>query len=426
MMEGRVRSIDALRGITIFAMILCAAIGYNSDLPAWMFHCQVPPPDYVFRPEVRGITWVDMVFPFFIFSMGAAMPFSLGRKLEKGESIWRVSLGIVKRWAVLVGFGLAIGHADSIGKTGLDDTMQALVRFGLWLLMFAALLRTRRRWVNLAGWLALAAGFAALHFFCGLPLSLKQNDCIIILLSAVALLGGFAWLFTRESRRLRLLLWLVVIAMKLIGWDFAQYLVIALPATIVGDLLRRPSDGIPSRFALSSIPAILAVFVQLWGLYTRNVALDAAMTFALAVAFALLTFRDRCRAAQVGWMGFALLLAGIAFDPLDGGIAKDYCNMSYLLVTCGQASLVLYVLMWAESRRPLSTNFTMLGRNPMIAYNIAWFVICPFLSAVGVMQWMYGLSAGSQFFGLIQGVVITLLMMAATNLFTEFKIYLRS
>ena len=77
MARERFRSLDVLRGATIFAMTLCAAIGWHSDLPAWMFHCQVPPPDYAFHPEVRGITWVDMVFPFFLFTMGAVLPFSL-------------------------------------------------------------------------------------------------------------------------------------------------------------------------------------------------------------------------------------------------------------------------------------------------------------------------------------------------------------
>ncbi len=54
----RIASIDALRGLAIFGMVFCATIGWNSNLPAWMFHCQVPPPDYVFNPDVRGITWV--------------------------------------------------------------------------------------------------------------------------------------------------------------------------------------------------------------------------------------------------------------------------------------------------------------------------------------------------------------------------------
>ena len=72
----RIASIDILRGITIAGMVLCANIGYYSDLPAWMFHAQTPPPTYAFNPDVPGITWVDLVFPFFLFAMGAAFPFA--------------------------------------------------------------------------------------------------------------------------------------------------------------------------------------------------------------------------------------------------------------------------------------------------------------------------------------------------------------
>lgn len=69
----RIASIDVLRGIAIFGMVLCAQIGWNSGLPAWMFHAQTPPPDYAFNPEVRGLTWVDLVFPFFLFFDGSGL-----------------------------------------------------------------------------------------------------------------------------------------------------------------------------------------------------------------------------------------------------------------------------------------------------------------------------------------------------------------
>ena len=73
-MIKRNESLDALRGFAILTMILSGSIAYGDVLPAWMFHAQVPPPDHKFIPAIPGITWVDRVFPFFLFSMGAAIP----------------------------------------------------------------------------------------------------------------------------------------------------------------------------------------------------------------------------------------------------------------------------------------------------------------------------------------------------------------
>ena len=426
MTEGRVQSIDCLRGITIFGMILCAAISFGAGLPAWMFHCQVPPPDYAFQPDVRGITWVDLVFPFFIFSLGAAIPFSLGRKLDKGASLLSVSLGIVRRWAILVAFGLALGHSDALAKSPLAPESLSWVRFALWAMLFAALVQTKHKWINIAGWVLTAGSFLLLHYCFSLPLALAQNDCIIILLSTVALLGGFIWLLTRNSRRLRLVIWLLVIVTKIIGWDWAMYLVIALPATVVGDLLREPVSGAPKHYALCAWIALAAVPLQLWGLFTRNVWLDLIITLVLAAAFLWLTFRFREQTTQIGWMGFALLLVGIAVDPLDGGIAKDYCNLSYLFVGGGLASLVLYFLLWVESRRNLSCNLTMTGRNPMIAYTIAWTVVTPLLYAVGLLGLIDSACVGNPLMGALRGIVVTLAAMALTCLCTRFKIYWKS
>ncbi|HEX4875511.1 MAG TPA: DUF5009 domain-containing protein, partial [Chitinophagaceae bacterium] len=67
-MQNRNESLDALRGFAILTMILSGAIAYGNVLPAWMFHAQVPPPAHKFDPSIPGITWVDLVFPFFLFS----------------------------------------------------------------------------------------------------------------------------------------------------------------------------------------------------------------------------------------------------------------------------------------------------------------------------------------------------------------------
>lgn len=425
-MNKRVESIDALRGITIFLMILCSSIASNSGLPAWMFHCQVPPPDYVFRPEVRGLTWVDLVFPIFIFSMGAAIPYWLGSKLGKGDSVLSICLQIIRRFIVLAAFSLAIGHGSAIGGTSCPELLSGIVQLGIWLCMFAALWRTDHKWVNAAGWAAMGGIFLWIHFSYGLEFAWAQNDCIILLLAWVALFGGLIWLFTRERPLWRLAVLAAVIIAKYIGFDFTQYLVIALPATMVGDMLKvRSGEGL-KHFGLCAWIALAAVLVQFWGLYTRHVHADLIVSAVLASSFCALAFRERSVPAGIGAMGFASLLVGIVFDFIDGGIAKDYCNLSYLFTTCGQSLLLLFFLLWAESRRPLSRTLVMSGRNPMIAYTIAWSVISPLLYLVGVLGLLDSVAVGNPLMGVVRGLAVTFVTIAATCLFTRFDIYWKS
>ena len=407
-------------------MILCSAISFDSGLPAWMFHCQTPPPDYAFHPEVRGLTWVDMVFPLFIFALGAALPFSL-KSRKKGEAV----LFLVRRFVVLVAFSLALGHADALRSTACPPVLGGFLRLGIWLLMFCALVRTERwKWLNPLGWALLAGAFVALHFCYDLPFKWAQNDCIIMLLAWAVLMGGLICLFTLEKPRLRALALLIVVAARLLGFEFTQYLIIVLPATIASDAIRGaipwagPRDG--KAPLAGGVVALAAALVQLWGLFTRQVRADLAITCALLCLFLLLVYKHKSAASHIGLMGFLLLLAGIVCDFHDGGLAKDYCNLSYLLVTGGMSCLLLHFLMCIEQRHPLSRNLVLCGQNPMIAYTIAWYVVCPLLALCGVTGWFDPLCAGHPWLGLLRGVVITLLAVAATCAFTRRRIFWKS
>lgn len=423
--QPRVNSIDALRAVSIFGMIFCAAIGYGSDLPRWMFHCQVPPPSYVFTPEIRGITWVDLVFPFFLFSMGAVFPFSIGSRLRSGSSNLSVSLGIVRRGLVLMAFSLAMGDMDAAHAAG---TIGSAYSFVIWLCVFAALLRTSRKWVNYAGWTAVVLLVALQGVLIDIPFKFSRYDCILELLAVASVMGGLIYQYTRDNIRLRVLFVLLVAALKMLGFDFTQYLVIVLSASVVGDVIRlRASQEICSKGdAGAAFVALAAVPVMLWSFFTRNVAVGFGISFALALGFALLTYRSRSVFSVTGWIGFAMLLIGIGLDPVDGGIAKDYCNLSYLFATCGMAALSLCFLIWVESRGALSRNLVYAGRNPMVAYTIPWTVISPLFYAIGIMGWFDSICAGSPVLGLCRGLVITLPMMALTCLLSWKKIYLRS
>jgi predicted acyltransferase len=105
----RALSLDAFRGYAILTMVLSGAIVYGI-LPGWMYHAQVPPPAHKFDPSIFGITWVDLVFPFFLFAMGAAFPFSIRKKLSEKGGVYKAILNALITGCHLTFFAIYIQH----------------------------------------------------------------------------------------------------------------------------------------------------------------------------------------------------------------------------------------------------------------------------------------------------------------------------
>ena len=461
----RIASIDILRGITIAGMVLCANIGYYSNLPAWMFHAQTPPPTYGFNPEVAGITWVDLVFPFFLFAMGAAFPFALRKRMERGESKLSIVGGLVKRWLILTVFALILGNAYSVGSAAQPEWQVQIFKIALWVALFLSLVRVKvaesaeglkkhlGAAVNVAGVAMLGVLTVIYTQWFGLPLSKWTSDIIIMILAVMAIWGGVLWMLTKDNIRWRWLVILLIAAFKALdsyapaalefvpscsaigwffSWDWLQYLLIILPASVIGDMILSHSRSgetlvIDKQGAIAGAVAFAAVLVQLWGLFTRNVLADFCISAVLAAAFVALTWKNHNLYSCVAWIGFALMLVGIALDPVDGGITKDYCNLSYLFTTGGMSALMTAVLLMLEMRFGVKCKFVAgVGQNPMLAYTVTNFLIGPVLAMLGILPALYGLSAGSQFWGVMQGVIITFLMMLVTYIFTKMKLFWRS
>ena len=438
-------------------MILCANIGYFSDLPAWMFHAQTPPPTYAFNPDVPGITWVDLVFPFFLFTMGAAFPLAMRKRLENGASRWSVTGSLFRRWLTLTIFAIALGNAYMIGASTRPNIVKGIFNVVLWGVMFMSLVRLKDekkcRLVNNAGMFLLIVMAVLGVDYMGLKLSRWSSDIIIMILANVAFFGGLLWMFTKDSIRLRWLVLLFIIAIKAlssytpqvldwipsmgsIGWFFSwgylQYLIIALAGSIVGDkLLEHSRSGetvsIDRYHIAAGVVALLAMLVQLWGLFTRHILADFIISAVLGLVFVALTFKRRNIVSWLGYFGFAFMLVGIIFDPIDGGITKDYCNLSYMITTTGMTALtgafvLALELKWQIKGRGLSGC----GQNPMLAYGVTTFVTGPILAMIGIGPWLDAISAGSPFWGVVRGLVYTLLMVAITCFFTKKKLFWRS
>ena len=452
----RIITIDILRGITIFAMILCANI-YFPNLPAWMFHGQTPPPDFGFDPSVKGITWVDLVFPFFLFTMGAAFPLAMRKRLENGASRWSVTGSLFRRWLTLTIFAIVLGNAYMIGTSPRPDFVKGIFNVVLWGVMFMSLVRLKDekkcRLVNNAGMFLLIVMAVLGVDYLGLKLSRWNSDIIIMILANVAFFGGLLWMFTKDSIRLRWLVLMFIIALKALSsyapqvldwvpsmgsigwffsWGFLQYLIIALAGSIVGDkLLEHSRSGetvsIDRYHIVAGAVALVAMLVQLWGLFTRHILADFIISAVLGLVFVALTFKRRNIVSWLGYFGFAFMLAGIIFDPIDGGITKDYCNLSYMITTTGMTALtgtfvLALELKWQIKGRGLSGC----GQNPMLAYTVTNFITSPILAMCGIGPWLAAHGFASPAWAIINGLTYTLIMVAITCFFTKKKLFWRS
>lgn len=260
--KPRAHALDALRGYAIITMVLSAMEAF-SVLPRWMYHAQVPPPDHVFDPTIYGITWVDIIFPFFLFSMGAAIPLSLGRQHAKGESIMKLTWKTVQRWVKLTFFAIFIIHAFPFMLGYEQEWMRyamPIFFFILLCLMFMpnpfGLSPYKARAITWSAYIV-AVGFMLLQPYAGgAPFRLTDSDCIMLILANVSLTGSIIYLLTigHPLRRLALLPFLVALFMAAhtanswpallihtswLPWlylpAYQVYLLIIIPGTVAGE-----------------------------------------------------------------------------------------------------------------------------------------------------------------------------------------------
>ncbi len=140
---GRVLSIDALRGFDMFWITGGGTI-FESLVEVWKH-----PVTETIRVQLQHVEWEgfrfeDLIFPTFIFLVGAVLPFSLSRRVERGESSARIHLHILRRAALLILLGLVF---NGLLRFNWPETRWpgVLQRIGL-CYFFAALIVLHTKW----------------------------------------------------------------------------------------------------------------------------------------------------------------------------------------------------------------------------------------------------------------------------------------
>ncbi|MDR0370665.1 MAG: heparan-alpha-glucosaminide N-acetyltransferase domain-containing protein [Prevotellaceae bacterium] len=320
---SRLLSLDVLRGITIAGMILVNNPGDWGHVYAPLRHA-----------EWDGLTPTDLVFPFFMFIMGVSMYLSYKKfdfKFSKQTftKLLRRSVLLFLIGLALSSFGLLCGGTGDLWgeDTGL---LQKMVQAG-------------RRFEHLRI-LGVLERLALVSFFGSLIVLLVRQKFIPFLIAVI--LAAYWILIAATNSFLPTENNIVAVIDKLILGSSHMY--------------KLSVDGVSVTFdpegLLSTLPCLAHVLIGFW----------AGKLIAEGTS-------NEERSRKLFVFGTLMLFAGY-FLSYGFPINKSLWSSSFVLVTCGLASLLLGLLIWIidmRGRRKWSVYFESFGVNPMFIYVIA-------------------------------------------------------
>src|SRR5262245_62169848 len=215
----RAVALDALRGLFLLLMTFGFSVA-ESIYPAWMYHRQEPPPTHAFV-ELAGLTWRDLTYPAFLFTMAAALPITFGLRIARGAGPRQIAVASLRRFGMLFVFALIVAHSSGYWMHEYSDVSRALSLLGFGLL---CLIFTRRRadwdarrfaWLQRSGWIATLAFLALSPWLYDKTFSLARHDEILAELAFASFAGIWTWYLTRGEPGLRVALLAGVAALSL-------------------------------------------------------------------------------------------------------------------------------------------------------------------------------------------------------------------
>ena len=293
----RFESLDVFRGLTIAAMILVSAPG-TWDAVYW-------PLDHA---TWNGWTPTDLVFPFLLFAMGAAVPVALARRRGMPTGVHR---HVIRRAVVLFGLGLLLNAIEA--KPPLAWTTFPI-------------------------------------------LGVLQRIAIVYVV--------VAWLTERTSTRTQI----VVAATSLVAYWAAMTLI---PVPGVGAGILTPDGNLATFIDRRVLGTHLShVTWESEGLLSTVPAIATALCGVFAGDWLMRPGSKRHRSIVLWIAGAAATLVGLLWDRTFP-INKNLWTSSFALLTAGVAAQLLALGHWAldvHRWRHWSAPFVAFGRNPLAAY----------------------------------------------------------
>ncbi len=396
----RLTSLDAFRGLVILTMTFVNYLAGIAEIPAWAKH----------MPEkADGYTFVDLVFPGFLFIVGVAIPLAFHKRLARGDSMASLLLRVVGRSGSLIFVGVIMVNSSfySAKDTGMSRQSWFLLAMvmviALWNIYPSDVSQTKRQLFGAVRVLAAIVLAGLLAIFRGRTAS---GDLVWLQHSWWGILGLIGWAYLVASIAYLACRGSSPALMGVLGFLIALY---------IGDKhgalgwLGPVHNFIGVGQVLGSTAADVVIGVLMGNTFVGP---GASMSPAKRARFVLL-------------FGIGLYLAGMLLRPLHG-INKIAATDAYALVSggiCCLAFLAVYCVMdWLEVRR-WATPLIPVGQNALLAYILPGMMgnLCFVIGLPGIL-WRYD-SGGA---GALNAAAVTLFVMlmtwAATRLGLRLKL----
>lgn len=119
--DNRILSIDIMRGLTLVLMLFVNDL-YMPGVPAWLGHRAA---------NFDGMGLADWVFPGFLFMVGMAIPYSIGKRILQKQETTKIARHIIIRTISLLIIGVMMLNSGRVNPelTGIGKNLWALLMY---------------------------------------------------------------------------------------------------------------------------------------------------------------------------------------------------------------------------------------------------------------------------------------------------------
>ncbi len=393
--QSRVLSVDIFRGLTMMVMVFVNDLSGVKGLPWWNYHMP---------PGVDGMTYVDMVFPEFLFIVGMAIPLAIQRRLDKGDSPWKLWMHVIFRSLALIVLGIFLANHSEVDPelTGIHEHVWSLI--------------------GLVG---------AILFWNVYPRSDNRQGFYRILKYTGLLIVAVAFAIFRRRTPDGQVAWLDFGYWEILGIIGQAYLATCLLYIPFRKIRWAPVFWLAALTALNiftRLPGMLGHDLP-FGLWPFGEGASASIIMAGVVASMIFldkTFARTFKEKAIWGLGYAsvLFLAGFWLRPL--GLSKNEGTPTWCLYCAGAGVLIMLALYWIADVKH-QTRWAIFvkpaGSNTLLTYLLPYI----YYSALGGFLYLWVVRAGMDngLLGLVKSLLFTGIILAWSGLMTKLKFRLQ-